>query len=136
MFNFEKLDVCTKAIVFADLVYSVARRFPVEERFRLTNQIRRAAVSVSSNIAEGSGRVCKTDFAHCVQIATDSLFDVVWPASVSKGQGFLNDGGFASICSQAEKSAVERLEKGPARRLMERGGRNWRRFQLFTFNFP
>ena len=56
MFNFEKLETWKKAVSFADLVYAVTRDFPVDERFGLTNQMRRAAVSISSNIAEGSAR--------------------------------------------------------------------------------
>lgn len=105
MFNFEKLDVWNKAIDFADLVYSITRTFPAEERFALTNQMRRAAVSVSSNIAEGSARTSKTDFAHFVQIATGSLFEVVSQATISKRQGPLNDDGFASIYSLAEEQS-------------------------------
>ena len=62
MFNFEKLEVWQRAIDFADLVYSSTRAFPREERFGLTNQMRRAAVSVSSNIAEGSSRSSKRRF--------------------------------------------------------------------------
>jgi hypothetical protein len=49
MFNFEKLDVWQEAIEFADLVYELTGDFPNEERFGLTNQMRRAAVSISSN---------------------------------------------------------------------------------------
>ena len=56
MFNFEKLETWQMAINFADLVYELTRRFPNDERFGLTNQMRRAAVSVSSNIAEGAAR--------------------------------------------------------------------------------
>ena len=51
MFNFEKLEVWQKAIDFADLVYLSTRSLPPDERFGLTNEMRRAAVSVSSNIA-------------------------------------------------------------------------------------
>ena len=50
MFNFEKLETWQKVIDFADLVYSTTRAFPDAERFSLTSQMRRAAVSVSSNI--------------------------------------------------------------------------------------
>ena len=57
MFNFEKLDVWQEAIQFADLVYELTVDFPGEERFGLTSQIRRAAVSISSNLAEGSSRI-------------------------------------------------------------------------------
>ena len=63
MFNFEKLDAWQKAIVFGDAIYSKTRDFPGEERFGLTNQMRRAGISVSSNIAEGSSRMSQTDFA-------------------------------------------------------------------------
>ena len=74
MFNFEKLDVWQEAIEFADPMYELTSGFPDEERFGLTNQVRRAAVSISSNIAEGSSRVSRTDFARFVEIATGSLF--------------------------------------------------------------
>ena len=62
MFNFEKLEVWQKAIDFADLVYATTREFPSEERFGLTNQMRRAAVSISSNIAEGCSRAFQKRF--------------------------------------------------------------------------
>jgi 23S rRNA-intervening sequence protein len=62
MFNFEKLDVWQEAIQFADLVYDLTGDFPSEERSGLTNQMRRAAVSISSNLAEGSSRVSRDRF--------------------------------------------------------------------------
>jgi len=77
MFNFEKLETWHEAIAFADLVYKFTRNFPSEERFGLTNQMRRAAVSVSSNIAEGSSRSSHSDYARFVEIAAGSLFEVV-----------------------------------------------------------
>ena len=73
MFNFEKLDVCQEAIQFADLVYQLTGSFPSDERFGLTNQMRRAAISISSNIAEGSSRGSRPDFSRFVEIATGSL---------------------------------------------------------------
>lgn len=66
MFNFEKLNVWNEALAFADQVYAASRRFPDEERFGLANQIRRAAVSFSSNIAEGSSRNSSTNSARFV----------------------------------------------------------------------
>jgi hypothetical protein len=82
MFNFEKLEVWHKAVEFADQVYTVTRSFPEDERFGLTNQMRRAAVSTSSNIAEGSSRSSKSDFARFVQMAAGSVFEVVSQAFV------------------------------------------------------
>jgi four helix bundle protein len=84
MFKFEKLDVWQKAIDFTGLVYLETKPFPSDERFGLTNQMRRAAVSVSSNIAEGSARISDVDFARFVEIATGSLFEVVSEATVAE----------------------------------------------------
>jgi four helix bundle protein len=103
MFNFEKLDVWQKAIVFADSIYSVTRSFPAEERFGLTTQMQRAAVSVPSNIAEGSSRMSSPDFARFVEIGTGSLFEVVSQASVVKRQDFLSNQKFQLIYRDAEE---------------------------------
>ena len=74
MFNFEKLETWQKAIQFADLVYHITKAFPGDERFGLTTQMRRAAVSISSNIAEGASRHSRDDYARFLEIATGSLF--------------------------------------------------------------
>src|SRR5437763_16661859 len=75
--NFEKLE-----IQYSDLVYKITREFPEHERFGLTNQMRRAAVSISSNIAEGSSLSSRADFARFVEIATGSLFEVLSQARI------------------------------------------------------
>jgi four helix bundle protein len=105
MFTFERLDVWQKAIGFADLVYKQTRHFPPEERFGLTNQMRRAAVSISSNIAEGTSRMSQTDFARFIEIATGSVFEVVSQSFIGRRQGFLTDEAFAALYSAAMKSA-------------------------------
>ena len=106
MFNFEKLDVWKKAISFADSVYSITHRFPSDERFGLTNQMRRAAVSLSSNIAEGSSRNSRVEFARFIEIASGSIYELVSQAFVSKAQGFLQEKDF-----QALYAACEQLSK-------------------------
>ena len=103
MFNFEKLDVWQKAIDFADLVYDHTRNFPADERFGLTNQMRRAAVSISSNIAEGTSRMSQSDFRRFVEIATGSVFEVISQAFVGRRQGFLAEEAFAALYSSAEE---------------------------------
>ena len=105
MFNFEKLEVWQKSIDFADLVYTLTRTFPSDERFGLTNQMRRAAVSISSNIAEGTSRVSKADFSRFIEIATGSVFEVVSQAFVSKRQGFLTEFDFKKLYSAADEQS-------------------------------
>ena len=105
MFNFENLEVWQKAIEFADLVYSLTRQFPDDERFGLTNQMRRAAVSVSSNIAEGSSRMSHADFARFVEIATGSVFEVVSQSTVGLRQGFLSQKYYQQLYEAAEEQS-------------------------------
>jgi four helix bundle protein len=103
MFGFERLEVWQKAIDFADIVYRVTRAYPDDERFGLTNQMRRAAVSISSNIAEGSARFSKVDFARFVEIAAGSVFEVVSQSVISRRQGFLLEPDFTILYAAAEE---------------------------------
>jgi len=113
MFNFEKLEVWHKAIDYADDVYTITRVFRDEERFGLTSQMRRAAVSISSNIAEGTSRHSRDDYAHFLEIATGSIFEVVSQATISKRQGFLNETDYKRLYEAAESSKphAQRLAK-------------------------
>jgi four helix bundle protein len=74
--TYEDLDAWKEAIHLAVQVYQVTRGFPKDEIFGITSQIRRASLSVSSNIAEGAGRRSKKDFSHFVHIALGSLNEV------------------------------------------------------------
>ena len=105
MFNFEKLDTWNEAIAFADVVYQLTRNFPAEERFGLTNQMRRAAVSISSNLAEGCSRWSRADYARFVEIATGSLFEVVSQATIGRNQGFLDPSACQQVYDAAEKQS-------------------------------
>ena len=105
MFNFEKLDVWQEAIQFADLVYELTGDFPGEERFGLTNQMRRAAVSISSNLAEGSSRVSRTDFGRFVEIATGSLFEVVSQITIALRRKMIAQDDYDRIYAAAEKES-------------------------------
>jgi four helix bundle protein len=103
MFNFEKLEVWQKAIDFADLIYNETRKFAAEERFGLTNQLRLAAISISSNIAEGSSRSSKIDFARFVEIAARSVFEAVSQAFIARRQSFFGEDQFRNIYAAAEQ---------------------------------
>jgi len=105
MFRFEKFDVWQKSIEFADNIYAFTRSFPREEQFGLTSQMRRASVSISSNIAEGGSRSSDKDFARFVEIAYGSLMEVVSQASVAKRQALLAGPQFDAIYIEAERIA-------------------------------
>ncbi len=77
LYSFEKLEVWTLARALNLKVYGVSKLFPVDERFVLTSQIRRASVSISSNIAEGSTRISGKEQARFSEIAFGSLMEVL-----------------------------------------------------------
>jgi four helix bundle protein len=118
MFNFEKLDVWQEAIQFADLVYELTGDFPDEERFGLTNQMRRAGVSISSNIADGSSRASRTDFARFVEIATGSLFEVVSQTKIALRRKMIAQNDYNRIYAAAEKQS--KMLSGLRRSLSQR----------------
>lgn len=105
MFRFEKLEVWQKAIEHADCVYSTTREFPNEERFGLTSQLRRSAVSVSSNIAEGSGRSSDAEFPCFVEIGYGSLMETVSHSHIAQRRKFLEQVAFADIYQRADQLA-------------------------------
>lgn len=97
-FNFEELDVYKKAIDFVSNIYSSTKKFPKEEIFGLTSQLRRAAVSVPSNISEGSART-KKEFGHFIDIARGSLFECVTLLQISIRQNHIDHRKYAELRS-------------------------------------
>ncbi len=73
MYNYSDLIVWQKAMNLVELVYKTTGQLPNEEKFGLTCQIRRSAVSIPSNIAEGAGRNSKKSFRHFLEISTGSV---------------------------------------------------------------
>ena len=105
MFNFEKLDVWQKSIDFAEFVYSTTQIFPESERFGLTSQMRRAAVSISSNLAEGSSRSSRADFARFIELASGSVFEVVSQATICRRQALLSEAEYQRLYSACEEQS-------------------------------
>jgi four helix bundle protein len=105
MFGFEKLEVWQKSQEMADAVYRLTREFPDYERFGLANQMRRAAVSVSSNIAEGSGRGSNKDFSRFVGLAYGSLMELVSQLHIAQKQEFIVTEAARSLYRQADEIA-------------------------------
>ena len=82
MFNFERLTVYQEAIDFSKRIYRLTEKFPRQERFGVVDQLRRAAVSVAANIAEGSSRT-KREFKNFLRIARGSLYECICLLNIS-----------------------------------------------------
>jgi len=88
-FNFEELNVYQKAVTFANLVYSLTTKFPTEERFILIDQFRRAAISISLNIAEGYG-TSNREFKRYLKIARGSVRECVALVTLSALRDYID----------------------------------------------
>ena len=98
-FKFEKLIVWQKAVDLSDFVNQVAKGFPKEEIYILTSQIKRAADSVSLNIAEGSTGQTNPEFKRFLSIALRSAVEVVGCIYLAKRRGYITDADFGMIYS-------------------------------------
>ncbi len=90
-YSFEKLEVWKESRELVVLVYNHTKLFPKEELFGSTSQLRRAALSVSSNIAEGSGRKTLKDQAHFYTMAYGSLMELLNQLIIAVDLKFLKD---------------------------------------------
>jgi len=86
-------------------VYALTATFPKSEAFGLTNQIRRAAVSVPSNIAEGRGRATDKNFALFLTQARGSLYELQTQTELARDLGFADEGGAHQILAEASEIA-------------------------------
>ena len=94
--NHKDLEVWKKSIGFVTEIYRATNSFPKEEIYGLTSQIRRAAVSIPSNIAEGSARRSDKEFIQFLYIALGSLVETETQLIISKEIGYLNDISYLS----------------------------------------
>lgn len=106
MFNFEKLTVYQESINLAHEIYALTESWPKNELFGLIGQIRRAAVSVSLNIAEGSGRT-KKDFRHFLDFARSSCQECIPLLEIAKRQKFITKEQFSYFYGRFTKLAMQ-----------------------------
>jgi len=97
MHNFKELKIWQMARGLVKEIYLLSKKFPNDERFGLTQQVRRAAISILSNIAEGSGRSTHKDFSHFLDIANGSAFEVETQLILSLDLEYISQTEFNNI---------------------------------------
>ena len=106
MEDFKNLDVWQQLLKVSKMIYSNSRLFPKEERFGLTSQIRRAAVSTISNLAEGCGRRHRKDRLQFFYISRGSLYEVESQLILAKELGFIGEASYEISLLNIQKAKM------------------------------
>jgi len=117
-FAFEKLEVWQRAIVLTQMVYKTTQTFPKEEQFGLTSQLRRAAVSIVANIAEGKGRYHQKEFVQFLCVAAGSASELSTQLVISSRIGICSHDELASLNTTVGR--VSRMLQGLIRSIREK----------------
>lgn len=113
--NYKELSVWQKAVGLAVEAYKLTRTFPNDEKFGMTSQLRRAATSISSNIAEGWGRGTTKEYIQFLLIARGSLMEMESQLVVGQKLGYLSEKGLHDFQTSIEE--VGRMLNGLVRSL-------------------
>ena len=103
VYSFEKLEVWKESISLVTLIYKITDTFPSEEKFGLISQLRRASVSISSNLAEGTSRKTKNDKAHFTTMSFSSTMEVLNQLIISKDLNFITEDNYTLARQKIEK---------------------------------
>ena len=107
-YGYKQLEVWKKAIQLVKIAYTLAKQLPSEEKYALSDQIRRAVVSIPSNIAEGNGRASSRDYAHFLAIARGSLYETMTQLDIAQELGYIGgDDSQRQRMNEAESLALE-----------------------------
>ncbi|GEL11393.1 four helix bundle protein [Flavobacterium glycines] len=118
MSTFKDLLIWQKSMTLITQIYQSTNQFPKEEIFSLTSQIRRSAISIPSNIAEGFGRESKQDFLRYLNISIGSLFEFQTQLEIAKNINYLNENEFNNIFEDSRE--IERMLVSFIKKLKER----------------
>ncbi len=118
LLHYRELIAWQKAMDLVKAVYKTTNNFPKEEIYGLTSQIRRAAVSVPSNIAEGQGRESTREFLHHLSIAYGSLMEVETQILIAESLTYADQAEIATILEKTAETG--RLINGLARSLKQK----------------
>ena len=99
--NFRKLHIWNRAMELTEHIYRLTGTFPDDERYGLTKQVQRAAVSIPSNIAEGSDRNTDKEFSYFLGIAAGSAAEVYTQLELAKRLGYLNESQTKKVLEDA-----------------------------------
>ena len=102
-YSYEKLDVYKLCMAFAYDVYQLVSSFPDYEKFGLSSQLRRAVISVPSNIAEGSGRQHKKEYAQFLYLSKGSLREVITQLELSMMLGYIDQETHETLRETADR---------------------------------
>lgn len=119
-FGFEDLKVYQAAALLRRQVYELAKALPADERFSLVQQMRRAAVSMTNNLAEGHGRFSRQDMVRFCRTSKGSLLEIVDDLNVCADEGYLEPAVVEAARAQAAE--VNRLLNGYVRYLRRSAG--------------
>jgi four helix bundle protein len=114
----EKLEVWCRAIDFVTSVYKSTATFPNEEKFGLTSQVRRSAVSIPANIAEGAARHTTKEFLHFLSIAQGSASELETELLIAHRLGYLERAAYESM--YAELNTIARMIVGLSKHLKQK----------------
>ena len=103
MMDFRQLRVWEEAHLLALSIYEVTKHFPKEELFALTNQMRRSGSSIPTNIAEGCGRETNKDYAHFLQIALGSAFELDYQILLAKDLKYIDEKDYLELNDRVDK---------------------------------
>lgn len=103
MHRFKDLDVWNISRKFCSEIYLITANFPESEKFGLINQLRRAAVSIPSNIAEGSSRSSNKDFSRFLEIAIGSMYEIETQLLIASDLGYISDDYLEILSSTLER---------------------------------
>ncbi|GAA0182408.1 four helix bundle protein [Clostridium sediminicola] len=107
MFGFQKLQIYQLAKEIVKYNYKLTKMFPSEERFALVQQMNRAAVSIPSNIAEGTSRKSNKDKAHFINISYGSLMELVCQMEISLELGYIEQGEYDEFVRMVKNLLVK-----------------------------
>ena len=117
MHNFRKLGIWQKSRALVKEVYRLTPTFPDHEKFGLRTQIQRSSISISSNIAEGSGRNSSKDFSRFLDMAISSAFELENEIIISNDLEYISEKELKGIISKVQE--IQRMIKGFQKQLSD-----------------